>query len=466
MRRTRNSNILPIYRRIGAVTINSKWLIIGLFINIISLLIALLMNDQNIAYATFLTNLLVIGIVFNVSNSIYIFNFGMLFNVLWYIYSIGIIVRNYVFSMQLNQIQLYILFLSIISLVTFNYGYLIKSVAQKDLTDYSINSKSMKLLSLGVFILSVVVRVYVVNKIGISNYIFYSRASRSQVLTGMKYLIMFYDLIYLSNVLLLDSYFRFGKKIFRNLFILSLAISTIMAIIEIDRSNFLKVVLPISFILYYYKKVSFKKLILLGLTLLCLFISWKSLLSGIIFGNQIFLNTSLSVPAETYAWTQIAENIIEGLSKNEINYKYGYTYYKAFESLVRPIFQNYEALSTWYVKNYHYDVYIKGGGFAFSSIVEAYLNFGIFGVAIVFFLFGFFVKKIEYRVHLFNYRLFYALLLSVSYKLFRSEFYSIFKNSFWIWGVPIIIITYFSSKTKKIRNGFILNKPMKGGPAE
>jgi oligosaccharide repeat unit polymerase len=42
----------------------------------------------------------------------------------------------------------------------------------------------------------------------------------------------------------------------------------------------------------------------------------------------------------------------------------------------------------WYAGEFYPDIWAKGGAFAFSPVAEAYLNFGVLGVPVVFFLLG------------------------------------------------------------------------------
>jgi len=75
---------------------------------------------------------------------------------------------------------------------------------------------------------------------------------------------------------------------------------------------------------------------------------------------------------------------------SEESYRFGGTYVDAVALLVprflwddRP-----QGASEWYVERFYPRVADEGGGFAFSPIAEAYLNFGTAGVVVVFFLIG------------------------------------------------------------------------------
>jgi len=380
-------------------------------------------------------------------------NFGIVFNALWYLYTSGIFVKNIINQDGINMITLYLTLLSIVSFIFFNLGYNFFSSSKLRVSDKKIDPFKIKIIVFLFFVLAIGVRLCIIYKIGFNEYLYVSRATRNSILANMNYLVMFSDLIYLTNVITLDLLFKTKSKFFFALFSTSFLFSLAMAVLEIDRSDFLKVILPVVFLLYYYKKINFKKIVIVGFILLLLFVNWKQFLNGIIFDNSMN-RIAVTIPSELYTWHSIGNDVIRDLNDNKLNYLYGYTYYKALESIINPLFGNYESLSTWYVKNYHYDVYKKGGGYAFSAIIEAYYNFHIVGIIIFFYLFGLIIKKLELKVSVFTYRCLYALLLSVSYKLLRSEFYSIFKNAFWLWVVPLIVIYLFSKKNTIITRAF------------
>ena len=104
-----------------------------------------------------------------------------------------------------------------------------------------------------------------------------------------------------------------------------------------------------------------------------------------------------------------------------------------------------EPLSKWYVRNYEFDVYIKGGGRGFSGVLEAYLNFGLIGNIIVFFLYGVLFKKISNYNNEISMIIFLIVIGSV-YQLFRSESYSLWKTMYWFKIIPILIIFKISKR--------------------
>lgn len=92
-------------------------------------------------------------------------------------------------------------------------------------------------------------------------------------------------------------------------------------------------------------------------------------------------NDEFNFPSQSFFY-------IYGYEKNE--YKFGKTYVDAFlinmprvivkQKPVRP--------ANEYMKNYHYYSFIKGRGYAYSPVTEAFQNFGIYGIPIVFFSTG------------------------------------------------------------------------------
>jgi len=87
-----------------------------------------------------------------------------------------------------------------------------------------------------------------------------------------------------------------------------------------------------------------------------------------------------------------------------IDYRYGLTYLSAPGVLVplflwpgRPL-----APGEWYVATLYPNVWMSGGAYAFSPVAEAYLNFGIGGVLIVFCLLGIAIARLERRLALYD----------------------------------------------------------------
>lgn len=84
---------------------------------------------------------------------------------------------------------------------------------------------------------------------------------------------------------------------------------------------------------------------------------------------------------ELLASTNVDVNILTDLAIGNLNLKYGLTYFESIFSFLPSFFYSNrpELLTEWYVRNYDYNVYNKGGGLAFSIISEGIVNFGYLG---------------------------------------------------------------------------------------
>lgn len=107
-----------------------------------------------------------------------------------------------------------------------------------------------------------------------------------------------------------------------------------------------------------------------------------------------------------------------------------------------------EPLSRWYLKIYEPNIYSRGGGRGFSGVIEAYLNFGVFGNIFIYTLYGILFKKlsnIDSELKL----IIFLILLGSIYQLFRSESYSLWKTMYWFEILPTLILFRFSKRRKQ-----------------
>jgi len=75
----------------------------------------------------------------------------------------------------------------------------------------------------------------------------------------------------------------------------------------------------------------------------------------------------------------------------------GRTYINAFKAVLVPKFLGGTAhsLNTWYTERYFGELVGTGAGFAFSELVESYINFGLIGPLMVFSVLGFLARKAD-----------------------------------------------------------------------
>lgn len=337
-----------------------------------------------------------------------------------------------------------IFFIANISIIVFNIVYSFSEnkikISKLPLRNKQYNEKILKIIILFIFLFAIFLEFYVINlKIGIKNYIFVTRAERSLLMKPYGALTIYKDLFILCMTI---SYYKkntIKSKVYSLIFYISLFSSLFNAVISISRADMIMIVIPIICLSVYLKKITNKQVIVIGIVGFILFGAWKGVLSGIIFKSEV-KNINIDVSSEFSTWYDISENVLSDLDNGNNEFLLGKSYMDTIKNLIIPITDS-EPLSVWYVKKYEYLTYLKGGGRGFSSILEAYMNFGIVGNIIYFSILGIifsqFNKISEKDV---KYLIIYAISSGCIYKIFRSESYSFFKNWFWFYIIPILII--------------------------
>jgi hypothetical protein len=81
----------------------------------------------------------------------------------------------------------------------------------------------------------------------------------------------------------------------------------------------------------------------------------------------------------------------------EAPHRLGLGYVNALGSMVPLVIwpNRPDAAGEWYAKTFYPGEFSRGGGFAFSPVAEAYLNFGSLGVVIVFLCVGFLIRVMQ-----------------------------------------------------------------------
>lgn len=311
--------------------------------------------------------------------------------------------------------------------------------------DYNI-SLLQKILTL-LLLIAILIEIYFFMQNGISSYFLVTRSDRTLIVNDSGFSTIFSELFFLVYILSLVFMSVKKTKTLKILFIVSLVNLIIYQLLIIDRSGFLKIVLPLMFFLILDKKIKNKTMVLVSLCLFVFLSYFKSIMSSLIFKVDIPLE-KFRFNSEFEVWYGIGSTILDGLKTNSISYLYGESYLNAAYNLVIP-FNSTEPLSIWYVKNFYPEIYLKGGGMAFSSITEAILNLGIIFVPVHFMMLGFLCRYIDSKK--FNnlfYLSMYAFLFTVMYKFFRSEVYSLVKTSWWFYVLPILFIFIVISQKK------------------
>jgi oligosaccharide repeat unit polymerase len=231
----------------------------------------------------------------------------------------------------------------------------------------------------------------------------------------------------------MQQFFTYKDKFSMLLAILSFGISVLNSVISKSRAELIAILLPFLFLCENYKKVSRKKLIALLVGSLLLFGVWKSLFSS---GSKF-----LYYDSEFSTWYEICENVFE----RDLKPLYGKSYFDTLLNLVVP-FTDTEPLSIWYVKNFEYDTWVRGGGRGFSAALEAFLNFGVLGNAIIYGIYGWLLKQVQFNMEKDDDKsiIIYMILLVSMFQFFRSESYSLWKNMMWFRVYPALILMWVS----------------------
>lgn len=391
-------------------------------------------------------------------------NFSVLFYTMGMLYAIGPLLSalsgNLSRSVVDNHIGL-ILYV-IIAMLSFLIGYHATNKPKfhkKKHLSVNPNSFSLLLILDVLMFIYVASKLYIISRIGLYAFIENGRGmTKMEIGESFGFLNIFDTVVYLVEVMSLEFYLLTRKTKNHNrvhyllLFISSVVFSVGFSLLQVDRSQLLLSLLPLVFILNYHGLLSLRTIALSGVALFVLFVVWKQLIAGLIMGTIHSLNDlQAETPDELVAWFHVGCDVTDGLENGNIDYLYGYSYLMALESFFNPLWQHYEALSTWYVRVFRPDMFEHGGGKGFSCVVEAVLNFGFLGPTIVFGFLGSMIKRIESHISTsILYRCFYALLISLIYKFFRSEMYSVAKLSFWTWAVPLFFIWWTSKKRRRM----------------
>lgn len=369
------------------------------------------------------------------------FSLRNIFNLFGVLYTNYYIVQLIMNNINISKEIYFSMFLSYISILFFNIGYVISK--QKKHQEYEkkenkgvYQTKIIIGLMLIFFIFSVVAEAYVIfYKIGFSSYINASRAQQAKLMLDYSILSFYKSTIPLTSMVYLYIYLKYNNKISKFIFGISFIISILNAIISVSRAELLSILLPILFLLNHFKKISTKSVIVLGIIGFVLFGAWKGLANG--------ETNVISYDSEFNSWYTICSNILS--DKTNFKYLYGSSYLKTIFNLIVPI-TNTTSLSTWYVKTYEYSVYLRGGGRGFSGVLEAYMNFGIAGNIIVYSFYGWLLKKMNKESDLDI--IIYMILMTSIFQMFRSESYSLWKSMVWFKIFPVLIIFWLSRRNK------------------
>lgn len=367
------------------------------------------------------------------------FSLNIIFNAFGILYTNFYIFQQILLDCQIDSVIFKAMNLSYISIIFFNLGYFLSkketnTILKKDIKLY--NKSTVNLLLTLLLIVSISVEYYVIfQKIGFSTYKASSRAAKSLLMSDYSVLSFYKSTIPLICISSLYLYFKYKNKYSRFLFTISFLISMVNSVITVSRAELISILLPILFLLNHYKKISNKIVVILGISSFVLFGAWKGLSYGSI--------SEISFDSEFDTWYRICSNV---LSSSNFSLLYGKSYLNTLISFVVPV-SNSTSLSSWYVHNFEYSVFLRGGGRGFSGVLEAYMNFGILGNILVYYLYGWIIKQQNDKSD-FSIILYMIFMISI-FQFFRSESYSLWKNMVWFKLYPVILVFFISKKSVK-----------------
>lgn len=358
-----------------------------------------------------------------------------IFNVFGFLYTNYHIIELVVDKTIINEYYYYGMELSYLAMFSFNTAY---SLTKCSTLEHHIRRK----LDVGKFnygllvilILSVAAFYYVVVQgIGILNYFLVSRAERSLMRADYSFLTFYSITLPMISTLSLFIYMQYRKKLNLLLFFMAFLLTILNSVLTASRADMFSAVLPVIVILNYNKILSNKITIIIGAAGFVLFGVWKSL-----YNSEIETQYG-----EFSTWYEICKNVLSHPQSYSLAYYPGKSYLDTLLNLVVPV-TGIEPLSRWYLRTFEPLVYQAGGGRGFSSVLEAFLNFNVFGVISIYVLYGIIAKKIFPKSEM---TMIINLLAIVSINmLFRSESYAFWKNMLWLRIYPILLLYYFASR--------------------
>jgi len=426
-------------------------LVLTLFLNILIIFIAGLMGIFYNINLMFIIVSIVISvqiIYFESKKEKNVFNLVSVFTVFWFFYTNATLIDNYLDKQFLFSVSGKVYFLYYLALVSYYISYKLFRVpgAKK----YTFNGKNIILTTIITAIIILAIQFYFIFiEFSLDRFIFTSKAARNLMVVNAPILYSISkQVLYLLSPLLYIMYLRSNDNLVKGFFVFILVYNVTVAFLIIDRSSLLVAILPTLFIMVMYKRISMKKLYLAAFIGFFVLVDFKSLMFNII-NNGKLVNLNLSIPEEFYVSYSIATEIVLKLDISEYSYLFGRSYLDSFIATIFP-FLNIEPLSVWYMRNYFPEIFSIGGGRAFSSVGEGYFNFGTIGVVAYYSLIGITAKYFNIKKNNNDlYLIIFAMLIPLTYKLFRSEFYSLLKTHFWFWFVPLVAIYVISKYFKK-----------------
>lgn len=398
-------------------------------------------SHMNIYILFYMLTTILIGnmILSHVLRSGRIINVFTTFNGFGLLYTGFYIIKKILLNEVITNNAYYAMMLSYFSILVFDCAY---AMTKRRLTfskkeSNLRNSIFINYLLLILLTLSVAVEFYFLFiRIDISSYLAASRAQKSLLTSGASVLTFYTFTIPLVCIISLQQYLKYKDRFAASIAFVSLNVAIVNSIISMSRAELISVLLPVLFLYEHYNRISKRKIILFLVGVILLFGVWKSLFSS--GKNFLYYDSEFST------WYEIFSNVFS----SNLKPLYGKSYLETLLNLVIP-FTNTEPLSVWYVKTFEYDTWLRGGGRGFSAVLEAFMNFDIFGNLLIYSLYGWLLKQAQFNLERDDDKsiIIYMIFLVSMYQFFRSESYSLWKNIMWFRIYPVLILMRASRHT-------------------
>lgn len=364
----------------------------------------------------------------------HIFNIGIFFNVLLFLYGvIGLLTYSYVFNNEekiLKEIALIIL----LSSIAFNLTYL-KTKPLKKIN--KVIGDTHHYISNIIFILCSFTSLFLLIY---NDGLLVDRTDSFGVLYENKYIFLINSTISISYIQICFNYYFKNKKTF---FYFSTLYLLIFSIISISRFDLFLVFVTNAYFLNKSNKISNKIIIIYSVLLLILFLFYKQILYQYVLNSNY--NNYVADYGELINWLRNTLNVVN--SYESYNYQ---PYYITIEGIINPFINSDKALTNWYMNTFHYDKLLAGNKYGFSFIGESYLAGGFHLLIFVFAFYGYLFKKISFIKLTKTTTVIQVIIMISLYKLFRSESYNFFRSIVWSYLIPLCLIQTISSFLNEI----------------
>lgn len=390
-------------------------------------------------------------------------------------YALGPIMNSVIFQ---SHIVIKYLVIQILGLIALRCGLLSLFLRKKNIyySPLQINKKNIQIL----IIIGIILLLFSIPSIGSQLIAFGGLKGLINVgYGGERYLILAregafgpgFEWLLLSSIIFLFSSLKKKSKIIFVIGIISFTITIIILLYIGSRSTLVYSIIFFVTLLHYTHKKFSNKIIVIGL-LLCISLAQFYALAryfipyGLMFAfketfNIVLKNPQLILPWNTNEFKAPAASLLELIQFGEIDWLLGKSYISAMGSPIPFISRLFSEIgynpSLWRLQQFHKDILASGGGLGFSPVTEGFMNFGILGVIIFMFIYGYVIKTIYIRM-INSRNLNYLLLYSGCLPMFMldgmrvhlaSMLYKLFRGYLMPWLIFLIISLFLKNNKRK-----------------